>query len=115
MGKAEFAEYICRPFCGFYKPGAKEDEACGAAEEIWALVQDGRLDPAVWREWSRPERRWTHDAEVEALLCSTCPFLAEGCDFAAGEAAALPCGGFILFSMLREIGLPEPEADDQPA
>lgn len=105
MRKTDFSDYICRPYCMFFKPGQKEEMACRGARAVESLVAGGRIsadglagyrkDPDVWRKY---------DARFAVPLCQPCEFRAEDCEFreASPPADAEPCGGFILLALLRE-------------
>jgi hypothetical protein len=108
MAKTEFKDYICRPFCFFFRPGEKEDLACRGALVVERLVADGRLEPSSLPggEMRTNGLREADDALLEAVVCGPCPFRDGGCDFRAPvrPADAEPCGGYILLRILRETG-----------
>ncbi|MGA1824285.1 MAG: hypothetical protein ACMUIP_06420 [bacterium] len=107
MGKKDFKRYICRPFCMFFREGAKEDMACRGAQVVEALVRNGQLspddlpshgkDPCLWQE---------HDTSLERILCHGCPFYANDCDYQSKDRVSglEPCGGYILISLLKRNG-----------
>jgi hypothetical protein len=108
MPKHDFSDYICRPFCSFYRQGEKEELACrGAlvAERLAAsrvirpsgLPGSGAKEAGLWRPT---------DALLETKVCGQCPFRPDGCDFRALDRpdGAEPCGGYILLRMLRARG-----------
>ena len=43
MPKADFKDYVCRPYCSFYKESQKEEMACRGAEVIITARSDGFL------------------------------------------------------------------------
>ena len=43
MTKKDFKDYICRPFCMFYKEGQKEEMACQGALVVESLVRQRRI------------------------------------------------------------------------
>jgi hypothetical protein len=108
MGKQDFKGYICRPFCCFFREGAKEEMACRGATIVEHLVQCGRLDrqrlpaegkdPVLWQD---------HDHLLDAVACACCEFLPDGCDFQSAQppAGAEPCGGYILLRLLKRSGV----------
>ena len=106
--KAAFASYLCRPFCSFYRAGAKEEMACQGAIVLAELVQGGRLTLAQFPASGEKERRlWLEeDQELERVLCLPCPFAADGCDFhsALRSAGTEPCGGYLLLQLLKAAG-----------
>jgi hypothetical protein len=108
MGKNSFQEYICRPYCFFFKDGEKEEMTCRGAEVLDSLVKSKQIDimtipplikqPGLWKK---------HKETLGVYLCSHCYFRAEDCDFQS-EAPSddmEPCGGFILIAHLRANGL----------
>ena len=108
MGKPDFQEMICRPFCRFFKQGVKEDLACQGALVVERLLERGLISlsdmpspklkrPALWQE---------PDALLEATVCGRCPFRVDGCDFRASAppAAAEPCGGYVMLRAIRAAG-----------
>ena len=50
MSKTDFQEYICRPFCDFFKPGVKEEMTCRGAVLVEQLVRRRRLTPRDFQE-----------------------------------------------------------------
>ena len=105
MPKHNFKEYICRPYCMFFKNGAKEEMACRGAQIVELLVHRNQVDlmkippltkdPGVWKK---------HKEELGRYVCSQCAFRAEDCDFQSEQPSddMEPCGGFILLAHLRE-------------
>lgn len=108
MLKAAFESYLCRPFCSFFRAGAKEEMACQGARVLAGLVQSGRLVPEQFPASAARERRlWQEeDKALERVLCLPCPFAADGCDFHSPlrSAATEPCGGYLLLQFLKESG-----------
>jgi hypothetical protein len=107
MSKKEFKDYICRPFCRFFREGQKEEMACRGAQIIELLIENGRLksknlprhgkDPYLWEQ---------HDSDLETNVCQSCPFFAHDCDFhSINQLPCLePCGGYILLCLLKQNG-----------
>jgi len=107
MRKRHFKEYICRPFCRFFREGKKEEMACLGALVVEELVRRRRLDPALLpRNGKRPSLWENRDPVLVARVCHNCPFKKEDCDYqsACPPANAEPCGGYILLSLLKEKG-----------
>jgi len=108
MPKNDFQQYICRPFCGFFRENTKEELACKGALIIEKLVMYGRLSPNLVSEIKSKDCqfRQKYDATLETAVCDTCPFAVDGCDFHAGHGKtdAEPCGGYILLKHLKETG-----------
>ena len=106
--KKEFQNYICQPFCDFFKPGVKEELTCRGALLVQQLVRNRRLSPGDFRNLDRNEPLFPGQAaDLEAAVCEGCPFRAEDCDFmsAAPPADCRPCGGWVLLRQLQKKGL----------
>jgi hypothetical protein len=103
MAKKEIKDYICQPFCSFYREGEKEELICHGAHQIEKLIENGVLDIeelACDRNcFSIPT---VGDADLEAAVCRKCDFRKEDCDFQSeqGPVNAAPCGGYILICLL---------------
>ncbi len=108
MGKKAVAEFVCRPFCSFYREGDKEDLLCNGARLLEILMNNGILSPGrlsgIKREAAISTRK---DLLMEKAVCAPCPFLADGCDFRAKAPPpdAVPCGGYILLDLLVAKGI----------
>jgi len=108
MCKKNFKEYICRPFCKFFREGEKEEMACQGAQVIEQMVRSKRLDPALLpRNGKKPSLWKNHDPVLVAHVCQNCPFKLNDCDYqsACPPPDAEPCGGYILLGLLKEKGL----------
>ena len=108
MAKHRFQNYVCRPYCMFFKDGQKEEMSCRGAEEVERLVQQGSVDPANMPTLRKEPAVWEKHKDVLGdRVCRTCAFFPGDCDFQGGEEVghAEPCGGFILLSLLYERGL----------
>ena len=44
MQKKDLQDYVCRPFCSFFREGEKEDLLCQGAIYIGQLVKEGKID-----------------------------------------------------------------------
>jgi hypothetical protein len=94
MSKNNFREYICRPYCIFFKDGAKEEMACRGAELVERLVARNRIAPAEMSPMKKEPPVWnTYKMELDRHVCRHCSFRAEDCDFQSGSPAA---GSFSL-------------------
>ncbi len=106
---------VCQPFCAFFQPEKTEAEKCLAAEllSFWSQ-RDANLQQALAlaagmasanpatrsappQELDGRPRQWSFLSEQ---ICSRCVFRRHGCDFAAGDQNAPPCGGFLALSHL---------------
>jgi hypothetical protein len=108
MSKTGFQDYICRPFCDFFKPGIKEELTCRGALLVEQMVRRRRLTPRDFHNLDRNEPLFPdQEADLEAAVCWDCPFRAEDCDFQSANPPAdcRPCGGLVLLRQLRKKGL----------
>ena len=108
MCKENFKEYICRPFCKFFREGEKEELACQGAQVIEQMVRRRRLDPALLPRNGKKPSLWKNQDPVLVLhVCQHCPFQEKDCDYqsACPPPDTEPCGGYILLSLLKEKGL----------
>ncbi len=105
MTKTDFSDYICRPYCMFFREGEKEEMACRAARAVQWLVESGRIDPAGIAGFEKDPAVWKkYDAPFAISLCQPCEFRENDCEYreAAPPADAEPCGGFILLALLKD-------------
>jgi hypothetical protein len=108
MSKTDFQEYICRPFCDFFKPGLKEEMTCRGALLVEHLVRRRRLTPEDFLPLDRNQPLIPgREADLEAAVCRDCPFQAEDCDFQSADPppGCRPCGGLVLLRQLIIKGL----------
>jgi hypothetical protein len=109
MSKTDFKDYVCRPYCLFFKEGQKEEMACRGAEVIEKMVMHQLIDPDKLPRFEKNGRLWQNYKKIFGkYICATCPFRIKDCDFmseapekAAGKMIE-PCGGFILLALLIE-------------
>lgn len=105
MAKKDFKDYICRPYCVFFKEGHKEEMACRGAQIAEFLVNHKRLNPEKILNFRKDSQIWENQkVKLEQHVCRICPFKAEDCDFQSSESPddTEPCGGFILLACLME-------------
>ena len=108
MAKTDFQNYICRPFCDFFKPGVKEELTCRGALVVERLVRRRRLVPGDFGGLENSESFSPgQEVDLEAAVCRGCPFQAEDCDFQSAHPPAdcRPCGGLVLLGQLKKKGL----------
>ena len=108
MPKEEFQEFICSPYCMFYKSGQKEAMTCQAAQVVDSLVHTGRIDRESVGAVQKDSGLWAmHRNALRQAVCRHCAFLAEDCDFQSDCPSddLEPCGGFIVLAFLKEYGL----------
>ena len=111
MTKKDFKDYICRPFCMFYKDGQKEDMACEGALVVEALIHQGRIFPEQLHLIVKDlQLCLKHKDTLTRYVCSHCPFMNKDCDFqsTAPSPDLEPCGGYIVLAGLIEHRVIEP-------
>lgn len=106
---------VCRSFCAFYKPDRREAEKCLAAEllDSWCHLDPNLNDALATAAFvvsgsctapggsgGKPANKSRHWQLLEEQVCSRCVFRRHGCDFAAGDGEAPPCGGFLALAQL---------------
>lgn len=108
--KQDFSAFICGPYCVFFKEGQKEDMACGAAPAAMELIRRGLV--SIEDLPNPPDDQYLRrdNQHLREIICRTCPFVLDGCDFRLPEAPddAVPCGGFVLLRLLLDTGVIEP-------
>jgi len=103
MAKKDIKDFVCKPFCSFYREGVKEELICNGARLVEILIKKGALTPLKFSGIELGSSLSAGEyAQLEEIVCRPCPFLADGCDFrsAAPPVDAEPCGGFILLALL---------------
>jgi hypothetical protein len=108
MPKSDFQNYICRPFCDFFKSGVKDELTCRGALIVEKLVRRQRLIPETFRGLDEEKPLIPRqETDLEAAVCTDCPFQAEDCDFKSANPPAdcRPCGGLVLLHRLKNQGL----------
>jgi hypothetical protein len=100
----DLRQEICAAYCSYYKPGKEQEETCRG----FAVLQ---RHPPLWKHL--PRILQTHHAEgwgseihdaLAGLICASCPFHENDCDFVQHVEGAVPCGGFIVLGLLLESG-----------
>jgi hypothetical protein len=107
MSKKDFKEFICRPFCIFFRENSKEDLVCHGALVVMEQLRSGRLSLSTLSGLDRNlDVRGKHDAELDVTVCRQCSFKEEDCDFHSEEVRsdADPCGGYRVLSLLKTVG-----------
>ncbi len=105
MSKLDFIDYICRPYCMFFREGEKEEMACRGAQVAQLLVASGKIDPGRLPVFEKDPAVWQrHDLFLGIHLCGVCEYRAEDCEYRFDDPPedAEPCGGFILLALLME-------------
>ena len=107
MLKNDLKNWVCRPYCSFFREGEKEDLLCQGAWAVGRLAEEGLLDPVCLPDFNKSNAlKSILDPELVDHICQTCPFQAEDCDFQSKTVSALPadvepCGGYILLRLLK--------------
>ena len=117
MTKKDFKDYICRPFCMFFKDGQKEEMACQGALVVESLIHQGRISPDQLRLSVKDlQLCLKHKDTLTRYVCGHCPFMKEYCDFqsTAPSDDLEPCGGYMVLASLIENRMIEPrDLDNQ--
>jgi hypothetical protein len=103
MAKKDIEEIVCRPYCSFYREGVKEELICNGALLLEKLLKNILLSPEELTDVADGSSLSTMEyAQLEEIVCRSCPFVVDGCDFSSDPppADAEPCGGFILLALL---------------
>ena len=109
MIKKDIKDFICRPFCSFYREGVNEELSCYGARLIENLLQRGVVCvaelPGAGHGFSLV--CFAHDAFLDNVVCGLCEFRRDDCDFRSQQrpADAEPCGGYILVDLLLQKGV----------
>ena len=112
MAKRDIKNFVCEPFCSFYRDGEKEELICNGARLLEILMKRGMVSPeaiSAVNRWPLPPSG--KNPALEEGVCMECPFRADDCDFQSANPPldAEPCGGFILLSLLAANGVVSPE------
>ena len=105
MTKKDFEDYICRPFCMFYKEGQKEEMSCQGALVVEFLVSQKRISiEQVYLSVKDYQLCLKHKDTLTRYVCRQCPFMKEDCDFqsTAPSDDLEPCGGYMVLACLIE-------------
>jgi hypothetical protein len=108
MAKSDIKDFVCKPFCSFYREGAKEELICNGASLLVILMKRGMLSPeAIAEVSSGPPRDSCKNPALDECVCSKCPFSADDCDFQSKTPPldVKPCGGYILMTLLATRGI----------
>ncbi|MCJ7774666.1 MAG: hypothetical protein MUP22_16195 [Desulfobacterales bacterium] len=108
MNKKTFKDYVCKPYCIFFKDGEKEEMACHGAVIAQRLVKNNKINPLYFgAEPFKKDTRFNVDEDLLSMVCGNCPFEAQDCDFRSSSPpeGSVPCGGYILLFLLKSKGL----------
>ena len=111
MGKVDFQDWICQPWCMFFVAGEKEEMACLGARVAERLLAAGRIDAAHVNAAEKNRSVWeARRQDLGEILCGKCEFRAEDCDFQSPHPAddLEPCGGYIVLAHLLENRIIDP-------
>lgn len=136
MGKREFKDYICSPFCRFFQEGKREEMACQGAIVVERLIKRGLLDHKMIPSGSKRASLWEKfDPVLHKCVCDKCHYMEKDCDFHAifivkdlrsicpnkpicglrsisTPIEVEPCGGYILLRLLQLKGIIDRERLD---
>ena len=106
MPRRDFADYLCRNHCPYYRIGSAETLACRGALTVATLVGRGRLPRAGLPEGTFPIPPTGHMSQLDDRICGLCEFRAADCDFQAYPPIpdSRPCGGYRLLALLLQSG-----------
>lgn len=107
MAKRDIKDFVCKPFCSFYREGVKEELICNGARLLEIFMEQGMVSPDVIAAVNPgPLPASGKNPGLEEGVCRKCPFRAEDCDFQSETPppGAEPCGGFILLALLLAKG-----------
>ena len=77
MAKITFQEYICRPFCIYFKDGKKEELACHGAQVIEMLVDKKQIKMDSMPRLEKSAGLWEkYRGEFTSYVCGRCLFRA---------------------------------------
>ena len=117
MTKKHFKDYICRPFCVFYKEGQKQEMACQGALVVESLVNKKLISrEQVYSSVKDCRFYLKHKDTLTRYVCLRCPFMKEDCDFqsTAPSHDLEPCGGYTVLACLIENRVIDPgDMDNQ--
>jgi hypothetical protein len=99
MDKKTLIKSVCSTYCQYYKPSKDEELACKGFLIIERLIQEGK--DISFRKSARIPCAATKEMLIR-ILCSTCPFHDDECDFIVNKEALQPCGGFVALGHLLE-------------
>lgn len=105
MTKKDFKDYICRPFCMFYKEGQKQEMACQGALVVESLVNQRLISrEQVYLSVKDYQLCLKHKDILTRYMCRQCPFMKEDCDFQSTSPSddLEPCGGYMVLACLIE-------------
>ncbi len=108
MAKNDVRDFVCKPFCSFYREGEKEELMCNGARLLEILINKGLLSPAELSAVNVGSCIAAgRNSELERTVCLKCPFRPDGCDFRSQSPPpdAEPCGGYALLDLLARKGI----------
>ncbi len=106
MDRHGAVELVCRGYCTFYKNDKDEQMACQGFIVAEKLMKDEWLPVPDKSDMSRQ-----CDNDLARILCPVCPFVVDGCDYAAwsrkdllraDQSGIQPCGGFLFLAACIE-------------
>ncbi len=109
MNKDKAINIICKSFCKFYKPERDEALACRGFDLVLNLVGEKKINEARISEITDfTLSDYPFDEFLKERLCKKCDFVIDGCGFRDDSyhgKKKVPCGGYILLTMLLSKGI----------
>lgn len=88
----DLKQSLCLKFCSYYNSSKSEPIACRAFLLVERLFKDGRkIDFDIPISGLNGNGR-----EFISVICVSCPFYENDCDFIRHAGNAKPCGGYIF-------------------
>ncbi len=109
MDRLVAVELVCGGYCTFYKKDRQEQMACQGLIVAEKLLRDEELPVPDKIDISRQA-----GDSLSRILCPVCPFVVDGCDYAAWsrnellsteQSGVQPCGGFLFLAACIDRGI----------
>ena len=76
MSKLDCKDYICRPYCKFFREGEKEEMECHGAEVIEEFIGKGKFSSEKLPDEIKSIELWEkRDKILKTYVCSNCEFI----------------------------------------
>ncbi len=109
MPKTDYIDYLCRPFCTYFKAGEKEEMTCRGALVAQALMERYQIRQETVAHLPKTVDTWEgHRGLLDEQVCALCDFKEKDCDFQSELPETEnpePCGGYIAVYLLLKHGL----------
>ena len=104
LERMDLRKEICEAHCRYYKPERVQEETCrgyAVLEGHPRLWEHFPLEPSGYRPSGMDSAT---EQVLSRLICGTCLFRRNDCDFVQHLQGAVPCGGFLVLGLLLESG-----------